>query len=289
MLNRNMYLQEIEFHRCNKVAPRVFECPNCDRVFPHQKYLDVHISNGWCAPKFSKPGFERVTDESEAAKRFKVLTGKDPNIVMLPVKKIKPKVVTDPKKNGLTQSSASTVTKAPKFSISDRQILTKYSVSSSKNRDLFKNSETNIRDDLPATGNIFVGTKARGVNSEIRRDIKEIGKSFRIRETAEQLDIEILRAGSNFFLESKLVSSSQTLSDSDSEMNKKSGKEDEETPDQISETEQTPERQMSPIRIKMFDPKLLKKEKPENISVKVNFVNNIRHRSKYAAYWFVQI
>ena len=82
--NKFFLTQEIEQHKCNKVGPRTFDCPNCDKAFPYQKPLEIHISNGWCNLAFAKPGFERVTVEEECAKRFKVLTGKEPNFFMLP-------------------------------------------------------------------------------------------------------------------------------------------------------------------------------------------------------------
>jgi hypothetical protein len=144
---------------------------------------------------------------------------------MLPVKK----VAVEAKKSGVAASGdavTSSTKKVMKFSVSDRQLLYKYSVSVTQNHDLFKNPETNLPDDLPDTGSIFAGTRARGVNPEIRKEIKESGRGFRIRETADTAEGDVLRAGSNFFLESKfLCSSSRHQSDSDSETGKKFGAE----------------------------------------------------------------
>ena len=273
--------QDLEQHKCNKVAPRVFDCPNCDRIFPHQRHLDVHISNGWCAPKFSKPGFERVTDESEAAKRFKVLTGKEPNFVMLPAKKAKPDVEIKAADATATSTTTTVAKKVTKFSVSDRQLLYKYSASVTQNHEMLKNPETDIPDDLPDTGSIFVGTRARGVNSEIRKEIKENGRGFKVRDTLDATEGEILRAGSNFFLDSKPLPFSRHQSDSEPEPSKKAETDDDDeacpapvlgfgSPLASAGTEPM----MSPIRIKIPDRKSLSK-KPQNLSVKVSELSSL--------------
>ena len=268
-----LFFQDLEQHKCNKVAPRVFECPNCDRIFPHQRHLDVHVSNGWCAPKFAKPGFERVTDESEAAKRFKVLTGKEPNFLMLPVKKAKGDVQSKMgDATSVTPVTTPAAKKVSKFSVSDRQLLYKYSASVTQNHGMLKNPETDIPDDLPDTGSIFVGTRARGVNSEIRKEIKENGRGFRIRERVDAPESEVLRAGPNFFLDSKPLPFSRHQSDSEPESSPKVGTEDEEfcppVLDPGSPAAAEAEPMMSPIRIKIPDRKSISK-KPHNLSVKV--------------------
>jgi hypothetical protein len=285
--------QQIEQHKCNKVGPRVFDCPNCDRTFPHQRPLEIHISNGWChlgkrgggnlaaAKLLANPGFERVTDESECAKRFKVLSGKEPNFFMLPAKRQNNVVVnavaatTSSIETTLTSSTptaSSSATKKPvKFSISDRTIWSKFNV--------MTNHQTNEKvtplEDLPETGSIFCGTKARGVNSEIRKEIKESKYNWKIRNLESGLPgSEILRAGNNFFLDSNFVSShSDNDNNSDSDPGRKSGKENEENFDPKSEavTSRTEDNSfvgiVSPIRIKTSEVK--SESKKEKVSIKV--------------------
>lgn len=262
-------LQEIEHHRCNKVAPRVFDCPKCDRTFPHQKSLDVHISNGWCNLGTKKSGFERVTDESECARRFKVLTGKEPNFVMLPVKKKKEVVVSD---HETASSSSAAAKKTIKFNVSDRQILSKYNILSPKSID---ESKVNPIEDLPETGNIFCGTKARGVNNEIRKEIKESGRSWKIRGKDGAAENEILRAGTNFFLDSKFVVLSQHQSDMEVNSDSDRGKrEDEENLDPKSVAEPTTTEIDSPVRVKSVDKKSSIKKLNVSVKVLMNLFSN---------------
>jgi hypothetical protein len=148
-----------------------------------------------------------VTEEAVAIKRYKVLTGRDPHFPMFPPPRPAPaKAATAP------AAPSSSAKKPSRFSVSDRQLLYKYSISATKN---WQESvaETEAPDDLPETGSIFSGTKARGVSSDIRKEVKDFGRSWKVRPDAEKA---FLRAGSNFFLDAKLLPASAVRS-SDSE------------------------------------------------------------------------
>ena len=128
-------------------------------------------------------------------------------------------------------------------------------------------------------GSIFCGKRARGVNSDIRRELRESARNFKIRD-----DSEILRAGSNFFLDSKAGSASQLLDDMDNNSDSDSGKkpvvgnEDRENLDPKSENVfeeakseavvAVPVVTSSPLRLKMPE-KMLAANK-QKLSVKVS-------------------
>ena len=237
------------------------------------------------AKRLANPGFERVTEESECAKRFKVLTGKEPNFFMLPAKRQQISLVvnsavaaTSSAETTLTTSTSTTssATRKPlKFSISDRTIWSKFSVEVTQQT----NEKITPLEDLPETGSIFCGTKARGVNSEIRKEIKESKYNWKIRSLESGTpESEILRAGNNFFLDSNFVSSqSDNDNFSDSDPGRKSGKENEENFDPKSEavTSQAENDSyigsVSPIRIKTSEVK--SESKKEKVTIKVTFLS----------------
>jgi hypothetical protein len=68
-------LKELSSHECQTLGPKVFECPQCPTAFPNQESLDIHLCSGQCR--------DPVKEEKEAVKRFKVLTGKQPQYPLL--------------------------------------------------------------------------------------------------------------------------------------------------------------------------------------------------------------
>ena len=148
----------LEGHKCNQLK-KAFDCPFCDRNFGHQNQLELHLANGWCK-EMPKKNFSQQ-------KLYKVLTGQDMNRKSLDSK--------------------------TKFNPNDRNLILKYSVSNLGNHKLH-----NLVKGLPSTGTVYSGSRARGISSNLRKELRETGVKFELRSSDEP----IYQSGNNFVIQS---------------------------------------------------------------------------------------
>jgi len=202
---------QAEMHECGKITS--FDCPWCIQQFATNDELVGHIVNGWCPNLKLFDGLPAMRDIQVV---YKILTGK---MLEMPEQEddVNPTEMMDTGINALLEvdigdnwsmpsKMKETVTvKKPLFSCFDKFAM-------------FRNKEIKIietvkplLEDLPLMGNIFSGSKSKGISNNIKKEFKDKGRDFSITEQIgprdsgmideSVKDLIIQKAGRNFIIE----------------------------------------------------------------------------------------
>jgi hypothetical protein len=202
-------IADLERHACLKKRAPSFDCPFCERHFSYQNQLDLHLCNGWCK---AMKGWQRSPPTLEdTAKMYNMLTG-GLDLCQEQEKEdfFQPKSILH---DTLTSSAPGKRKAANAFSISDKHLLARFAEipPASKKRKM----EDAMIEGLPSSGSIFCGKRSRGVNNHVKKEFKDTGYNFNLRNKMREAGIEevggfldgvdITKAGQHFIVETPLT------------------------------------------------------------------------------------